>query len=47
MPYPALDPMRLRVFPLAERKNLAEVADEAAQAAAAAPPDDPGRRGPN
>ena len=40
MPYPALDPLRLRVFPLSERKNLAQVADEAAQAAAAPPPDD-------
>jgi hypothetical protein len=33
--------MRLRVFPLAERKNLANVAEEAARAAAAEPPDDP------
>jgi hypothetical protein len=41
MPYPALDPLRLRVFPLAERKNLSELAEEAAQAVAAAPPDDP------
>ena len=41
MPYPALDPMRLRVFPLAERRNLTDVAEEAANAAAAAPPDDP------
>jgi hypothetical protein len=41
MSYPALDPMRLRVFPLAERKNLTDVAEEAARAAAAAVPDDP------
>jgi hypothetical protein len=41
MPYPALDPMRLRVFPLAERKNLTDVAAESAKAFAADPPDDP------
>ena len=41
MPYPALDPMRLRVFPLAERRNLTNVGEEAAKAAAAEPPDDP------
>jgi hypothetical protein len=41
MPYPALDPLRLRVFPLAQRKNFACLADEAAKAAAAEPPDDP------
>ncbi len=41
MPYPALDPMRLRVFPLAVRRNLANVADEAAKAAAAGLPADP------
>jgi hypothetical protein len=39
MPYPALNPLHLRVFPLNARKNLAEIADEARKAAAALPPD--------
>ena len=41
MPYPALDPLRLRVFPLGTRKSLLQVQEEAARAAAADPPYDP------
>ena len=28
MPYPAIDPRRLQVFPLAQRRNLLRMADE-------------------
>jgi len=41
MAYPAIDPRRLRVFPLATRRNLLRIADEAARAAATKPPADP------
>jgi hypothetical protein len=40
MPYPAIDPLRLRVFPLAQRKNFARLAEETAKAAAVGPPED-------
>jgi len=40
MSYPALDPQRLRVFPLAQRRNLLDAAREMAQSAAADPPGD-------
>ena len=32
MPYPMIDPRRLRVFPLAQRRNLLRIADEAQKA---------------
>ncbi len=41
VPYPALDPLKLRVLPLSARRNLLHLADETAQAAAAPPPNDP------
>ena len=31
MPYPAIDPRRLQVFPLSQRRNLLRFADEAAR----------------
>ncbi len=40
MPYPAIDPKKLRVFPLATRRNLLRFADEAAKTVAStAPPE--------
>jgi hypothetical protein len=41
MPYPALDPQRLLVLPLSRRRNLLDLADETARAAAVEPPQDP------
>lgn len=41
MPYPAIDPLKLRVFPLAQRRNLLHLADETAKAASAPSPSDP------
>jgi len=41
MPYDAIDPHRLRVFPLATRQNLLSLEDELRQAALAAAPADP------
>ncbi len=32
MPYPAIDPRRLQVFPLSQRRNLLRVAELAAKA---------------
>ncbi len=40
MPYPAIDPRRLQVFPLSQRRNLLRFADEAGKTLAAAPPAD-------
>ena len=39
MPYPAIDPRKLSVLPLAERRNLLSLADETAKAVAAPPAD--------
>lgn len=41
MPYRAIDPRQLRVFPLAQRRNLLRIADEAAKAAALDQPSGP------
>ena len=38
MPYPAIDPRRLRVFPLSQRRNLLRVVDEANKALLPAEP---------
>ena len=35
MPFPALDPLKLRILPLAQRRNQLHLADEVAKAAAA------------
>lgn len=39
MPYPAVDPLRLRVFPLSRRRNLLSLREVAAEAVAAKPPE--------
>lgn len=39
MPYPAIDPRRMRVFPLSERKNLLDFAAEERKTLAAGKPD--------
>jgi len=39
VPYPAIDPRKLSVLPLAERRNLLSLADETAKAVAAPPAD--------
>ena len=41
MPYPAIDPSRLRVFPLSQRRNLLRIADEAKRARLAVEPASP------
>ena len=41
MPYPAMDPLKLRVLPLSARRNLLHLAEETARAMAAAPPAEP------
>jgi hypothetical protein len=41
MPYPAIDPLNLRVFPLRDRRSLLQLAGETATALAAATPPDP------
>ncbi len=41
MAYPAIDPLKLRVFPLSERRNLLHLDKETAQAVAAPSPADP------
>jgi hypothetical protein len=41
MPYPAIDPRRLQVFPLATRRSLQRIADELQTTMAAEPPSDP------
>ena len=40
MPYPAIDPLKLRILPLSERRNLLHLADETARALSATPPAD-------
>jgi hypothetical protein len=41
MPFPALDPLKLPVLPLSQRRNLLHLATETAQAKQAAPPTEP------
>jgi len=41
MPYPSIDPRRLRVFPLSQRHNLLHAADETAKAVTSLGPIDP------
>lgn len=40
MPHPAIDPLKLRVLPLSQRRNLLTLADEMDKAVRAAPPAD-------
>lgn len=40
MPYPAIDPQRLQVFPLRERRNLLHLAEETSKTLGAGQPDD-------
>ena len=44
MPYPAIDPLKLRVLPLSERRNLLTFVDEMRKAVAVEPPADPAVR---
>ena len=39
-PYPSIDPLKLRVLPLSERRNLLDFSQEATRAASAEPPTD-------
>ena len=41
MPYPAIDPKRLRVFPLSHRRNLLRIVDESNKALSAVEPPSP------
>ena len=40
MSYPAIDPLKLRVLPLSQRRNLLSLVEETGKAAKASPPAD-------
>jgi hypothetical protein len=44
MPYPAIDPLKLRVLPLPQRRNLLHLTDETAKAVGTDPPKEPAVR---